>query len=188
MILQIPVTLCHCGKSIMNLQTQRLHLRPVRPNDAGELFVGRGDPEVMRYWDWPAQACVDEVRSIIQNHTAEIDGGRTHWWAVATTPRGPAIGEVDLSDIDLHHKRAEVGFLFRHAAWGQGYAREAMERVIRFGFDELGLERLSARFHAGNEASRRLLENLGFHHEGTLRGHVIRDGERRDCHLYGRAR
>ena len=57
---------------------------------------------------------------------------------------------------------------------------------MRYGFEELGLERLWARFHAGNEGSRRLLETLGFAHEGTLRGHVLRDGERRDCLLYGR--
>jgi len=171
----------------MNLQTQRLHLRPVRINDAAELFAGRGDPEVMKYWDWPAQESVDQVRTVIQNHLAEIASGRTQWWAVAMSPRGPAIGEVDLSEIDLHHKRAEVGFLFRRTVWGQGLAREAMERVMRYGFDELGLERLSARFHAGNEASRGLLEKLGFAYEGTLRGHVIRDSERRDCLLYGRS-
>jgi ribosomal-protein-alanine N-acetyltransferase len=172
----------------MNLQTQRLHLRPVRINDAVELFVGRGDPEVMKYWDWPAQESVDQVRSIIQNHLAEIESGQTQWWVVALSSRGPAIGEVDLSEIDLHHRRAEVGFLFRRAAWGQGLAREAMERVMRYGFEDLGLERLWARFHAGNNASRRLLEKLGFAYEGTLRGHVIRDGERRDCLLYGRLR
>ncbi len=170
----------------MNLQTQRLFLRPIRVQDAADIFVGRRDPEVMRYWDWPPQQTVDQVRSIIQNHMAEIDGGATLWWVVTKSPRGPAIGEVDLSDIDLHHKRAEVGFLFRRAAWGQGYAHEAMERVIRYAFDEFGLERLWARFHAGNEGSRRLLEKLGFVHEGTLRGHVLRDGERRDCPVYGR--
>lgn len=170
----------------MDLQTQRLFLRPIRLNDAPAIFEGRGDAEVMRYWDWPAQKSVDEVRRIIQNHFREIDSGATQWWVVAPSPRGAAIGECDLSEIDLHHKRAEVGFLFKRAAWGQGYAREAMERVIRHGFEELGLERLSARFHAGNEASKRLLEKLGFTYEGTLRGHVVRDGVRRDCIVYGR--
>jgi ribosomal-protein-alanine N-acetyltransferase len=170
----------------MNLQTPRLFLRPIRLNDAADIFVGRGDPQVMRYWDWPAQESVDQVRSIIQDHLREIDGGTTLWWVVTTTPRGPAIGEVDLSEIDLHHKRAEIGFLFRRAAWGQGYAREAAARVMRHAFDELGIERLWARFHAGNAGSQRLLEALGFAHEGTLRGHVLRDGERRDCPIYGR--
>ncbi len=172
----------------MNLQTPRLHLRPIQLHDAADLFAGRGDDEVMRYWDWPAQKCVDQVRGIIGNHFEEIGAGRVHWWVVATSPRGPAIGECDLSEIDLQHRRAEVGFLFRRDAWGHGYAQEAMARVMRFGFEELGLERLAARAHASNAASRRLLEKLGFVYEGTLRGHVLRDGERRDCVLYGRGR
>lgn len=169
----------------MNLQTSRLFLRPIQLHDAADIFVARGDAEAMRYWDWPAQTSVDAVRGIIANHFADMQSGAVQWWVAAPAPRAAAIGECDLSDIDLHHKRAEVGFLFRRDAWGQGYAREAMERVLRYGFEELGLERLTARFHAGNEASRTLLERLGFAHEGTLRGHVVRDGVRRDCLLYG---
>lgn len=169
----------------MNLQTPRLHLRPIRPGDAEDLLAARSDAEVMRYWDWPPQTSVDEVRAIIARHMDEIDNGATHWWAVALTPRGPAIGECDLSEIDPHHRRAEVGFLFRRAAWGQGYAHEAMARVLRYAFEDLGLERLWARFHVGNSGSQRLLEKLGFVHEGTQKGHVRRDGERRDCVLVG---
>jgi len=172
----------------MDLQTPRLFLRPIRPNDAADIFVARGDDAVMRHWDWPAQKSVEEVRAIIAGHFAQIESGATLWWVAALSPRGPAIGECDLSAIDPHHKRAEVGFLFRRDAWGKGYAREAMARVMRFGFDEMGLERLTARFHDGNEASRKLLERLGFTYEGTLRGHVLRDGARRDCVLYGRGR
>ena len=50
--------------------------------------------------------------------------------AVALSPDGPAIGECDLSEIDRHHARAEVGFLFARRYWGQGYAREAMEAAV----------------------------------------------------------
>jgi ribosomal-protein-alanine N-acetyltransferase len=169
----------------MNLQTQRLHLRPVRPTDAPDLLAARGDPEAMRWWDWPPQTSAEAIRAIIERHAEEIASGAVLWWAVALSPRGPAIGECDLSEIDHHHRRAEIGFLFRRSAWGQGYAHEAAARVIRHAFEDLALERLWARAHAGNTASRRLLERLGFAHEGTLKGHVLREGERRDCVLYG---
>jgi [ribosomal protein S5]-alanine N-acetyltransferase len=169
----------------MNLQTPRLFLRPVQAGDAEAIFVARSNPEVMRFWDWPPAQSADEVRDVIQAHLAEIESGATEWWVVARTPRGPAIGECDLSEIDRHHRRAEVGFLFQREAWGQGFAREAMTRVMRYGFEDLGLERLWARFHAGNDASRRLLEALGFAYEGMLKSHVLRDGARRDCVLYG---
>lgn len=172
----------------MILQTQRLTLRPIRVEDAAALYQARGDADVMRYWDWPEQADVEAVRRILAGHIPGPGNGATIWWVAALSPDGPAIGECDLSEIDRHHGRAEIGFLFARRHWGQGYAHEAMERVIAYAFDELGLERLWARFHAGNEASQRLLERLGFAYEGTLKRHILRDGERRDCLIYGRLR
>jgi [ribosomal protein S5]-alanine N-acetyltransferase len=169
----------------MNLETRRLFLRPVSVNDAPDLFVARGDAETMRYWDWPPAASAGDIAQVIREHFREIDGGETQWWAVAHTPRGPAIGECDLSEIDYAHCRAEIGFLFQRAQWGQGFAHEAMERVLRYAFEDLNLERLWARVHAGNDASVRLLARLGFAPEGLLRGHVLRDGARRDCLLFG---
>jgi ribosomal-protein-alanine N-acetyltransferase len=173
---------------ITNLQTNRLFLRPVAISDAPALFAARGDAEVMRYWDWPAQKDVAGVERIFAEHAPELGDETTKWWAVALSPDGPAIGECDLSEIDTHHGRAEVGFLFARAYWSNGYARKAMERVIAYGFDDLGLERLWARCHDGNEASKRLLEKLGFTYEGRLRGHIMRDCARRDCLIYGRLR
>jgi RimJ/RimL family protein N-acetyltransferase len=142
----------------------------------------------MRYWDWPAQESVEQVREVLAAHIPALCDGSTLWWVAALTPDGAAIGECDLSDIDRHNRRAEVGFLFAKAYWGQGYAGEALERVIAYGFNELGLERLWARIHDGNDASRRLLERLGFAYEGRLRAHIVRDGARRDCLIYGRLR
>lgn len=172
----------------MLLKTDRLTLRPIRVEDADALFEARGDGEVMRYWDWPAQGDVEAVREVFRAHIPELGNEQTLWWVAALAPDGPAIGECDLSEIDRHHGRAEVGFLFARRHWGKGYAKEAMEAVIAHGFETLGLERLWARFHAGNEASRRLLERLGFSYEGTLKSHVMRDGARRDCLIYGRLR
>jgi [ribosomal protein S5]-alanine N-acetyltransferase len=170
----------------MILQTSRLTLRPIEASDAAALFAIRGDPEAMRYWDWPAQENVEAVEEVLSSHIPELADGRTLWWAAALGPDGPVIGECDLSEIDRDHRRAEVGVLFARKYWGQGYAREAMERVIAYAFGELGLERLSARLHVGNDASKKLLERLGFTYDGMLRGHLIRDGIRRDCLIYGR--
>jgi RimJ/RimL family protein N-acetyltransferase len=172
----------------MILGTTRLCLRPIAVSDAPALFAGRGDPAVMRYWDWPEQDSVGSVRAVLEAHIPRPDDASMLWWVAALTPDGPAIGECDLSEIDRHNRRAEVGFLFARAHWGKGYAQEAMARIVAYAFEDLDLERLWARFHAGNEASRRLLERLGFAQEGTLRGHVVRDGARRDCEVYGRLR
>ena len=170
----------------MDLHTPRLILRPIAVHDADALFVARSDPQVMRYWDWPAQKSVEQIEEIFRLHVPGIDDGTILWWAVVLAPDGPAIGECDLSEIDPCHRRAELGFLFARAYWGQGYAAEATQAVIAYAFGALGLERLTARIHEGNHASVRLIERLNFRYEGIMRGYILRDGERRNCLIYGR--
>ena len=168
--------------------TPRLTLRPLAKRDVNAVFAMMSDSETMRFWDWPAFNDRDTVAEIVDAQRVDMASGNALYWAVALTPEGEAIGSCDLSDIDRHHARAEVGFLFNRSHWGNGYAREAMEAVAAFGFEDLNLQRLWARFHTGNAASQRLLERLGFSREGTLRQHIVRDGARRDCEIYGRMR
>ena len=167
------------------LHTDRLHLRPLAPRDAEGLFAIMSDPLAMRFWDWPHFREIQTVREIVDGQVQSMEKGLGQYWAACLAGTGQAIGTCDLSDIDHHNKRAEVGFAFNRSYWGNGYAYEAMVAVIGEAFGPLDLERLGARLHAANHASRRLLERLGFAYEGRLMGHVLRDGQRRDCLLYG---
>lgn len=170
------------------LTTPRLTLRPLALRDTDAMFTMLSDDETMRFWDWPAFRDREVVNDVVAAQLRDVDAGTAMYWAVALTPDGPAIGSCDLSDIDRHHKRAEVGFLFSRAYWGNGYAREAMQAIVDFATEDLRIARLWARFHTGNAASQRLLERLGFSREGTLRGHILRDSARRDCEIYARMR
>ena len=102
----------------------------------------------------------ETVDEVVRAQIADTEAGSALYWAVALEANGPAIGCCDLSEIDRHHGRAEVGFLFSRATWGHGYALEAMTAIVDCAFGDLDLVRLWARFHAGNERSRALLERL----------------------------
>jgi RimJ/RimL family protein N-acetyltransferase len=170
------------------LRTDRLNLRPLAPRDADTLYAIMSDAEAMRFWDWPPFRERETVREIVAGQMATMQAGNACYWAVCLKGADAAIGTCDLSDIDRHHGRAEVGFAFERSYWGNGYALEAMTAIAAHAYSAMGLERLWARLHAGNHASRRLLERLGFAYEARLVGHVLRDGARRDCLIYGRLR
>ena len=172
----------------MHLRSKRLYLRPLTTSDAASVFAIMKDPEAMRFWDWPAIRDFETTAEIVAAQIADMEAGRACYWAMALDPAEPAIGCCDLSELDYRHRRAELGFFLNRAQWGCGYAREAMMAVISHAWNDLRLERLWSRCHAGNERSRKLLETLGFVYEGLLRGHVLREGERRDCAIYGRLR
>ena len=166
------------------LETERLRLSPLAAEDAQYIFPLMGDAEVMAFWDMPEMDDPDLVVSIVEGQVDEMNQGRAVYWAMRELEGGQFIGVCDLSEIDRRHKRAEVGFMLGRDAWGQGYALEAMQAVLAYAAT-MGLRRLLARTHLGNRRSDSLLEKLGFEEEGMLRGHVLRDGERRDCRLFG---
>jgi [ribosomal protein S5]-alanine N-acetyltransferase len=64
----------------------------------------------------------------------------------------------------------EVGYAFGRAAWGRGYATEVATAVVRWGFEQLGLERIVAVASAGNTGSRRVMDKLGMRYEGARPG------------------
>jgi RimJ/RimL family protein N-acetyltransferase len=91
--------------------------------------------------------------------------------------------------IGLHvredHKRGEVGYWIGLPYWNQGYATEAAQRIVDFGFGQIGLNRIHAQHFASNPASGRVMQKIGMKHEGVLRQHFIRFDETRDAVCYG---
>jgi ribosomal-protein-alanine N-acetyltransferase len=166
------------------LETQRMRLTPLVAEDAGLIFPLMADAEVMAFWDVGEIDDPDVIARLVEGQVEEMADGRALYWTLRSLADGQFLGTCDLSEIDRRHKRAEVGFMLSRDAWGQGYASEAMQSVLSFAATQ-GLRRLLARTHLGNRRSEALLSKLGFAEEGMLRGHVLRDGERRDCHLFG---
>ena len=166
------------------LETERLRLSPLVEADTADIFPLMDDPEVMAFWDVPEVDDPDMVAAIVAAQVDDMKSGAAVHWAIRAISDGAFVGCCHLSEIDRRHKRAEVGFMLARGAWDQGYALEAMQALVSFAATS-GLRRLLARTHLGERRSEVLLESLGFKEEGLLRGHVLRDGERRDCQLFG---
>ena len=106
-------------------------------------------------------------------------------------PGSALLGTVALVNIDLEGRTAEVGYWVSASARGRGVASTATGALVDWGFS-LGLERIQAHVMAGNEASRRVMDSVGFVEEGVLRslpagscGHGV---DRIDIHVYSQIR
>jgi ribosomal-protein-alanine N-acetyltransferase len=166
------------------LETERLRLDPLRLDDAEVIFPVLGDPEVLSYWDAPEPDDPDVVAHVVGGQVEAMEAARAMHWAMRTLADRTFVGCFDLTEIDRRHRRAEVGFMLSRDAWGHGFGLEAMQTVIAYAASN-GLRKLAARTHLGNRRSEAVLEKLGFEEEGLLRGHIVEDGERRDCRLWG---
>lgn len=169
----------------LRFDTPRLVLRPFRHSDAADLFAVYSDPQVFRHipvGDWKH---IDEAHNRIARDIATMGDGGYIRLAVERREDARVLGEVLLFKFDLGSKRAELGYALAKSAWGKGYAGEALPPLVDYAFREMQLNRLDAVIDPRNVASARVLERLGFVHEGTQREHSIIRGETSDSGLYG---
>jgi len=89
-----------------------------------------------------------------------------------------------MSRLTTKHRCAELGFGIRRDLWGQGLATEAARLIVDFGFQALGLHRVTAGHHPDNRASARVLHRLGMTREGRLRESLLAYGRWRDSIIY----
>lgn len=92
--------------------------------------------------------------------------------------------------VGLHVERypwgyAEVGYMIHPDHWGQGYATDAVRCLVRYAFEERRMNKVGADVYEPNEASRRVLEKIGFEREGVRRNHAFVDGEHVGLYEYG---
>ena len=131
---------------------------------------------------------LDHALAWIGHQRKESVRGRATNFAIRLLPDSPLIGCAGLRDIDPEHLQAELGFWIGREWWGKGYASEAAAEVLRFGFEDLGLNRICAHHMARNPAAGRVLIHIGMQREGLLRERVRKWGVYEDVILYAMLR
>jgi RimJ/RimL family protein N-acetyltransferase len=166
--------------------TPHLILRPLAPSDAEALLAYRHLPQVTIYQTWAPES-LDEAQTFIEKY-AFSNAALGKWGQLAITlkPELALVGDCGFQLFEA--EQAEIGITLAPQHQGQGYAIEALGALLGYLFSELSLHRIVARTDPANHASMRLLERLGFRHEGlTLQSIKIR-GEWKDDALFGMLR
>ena len=145
-----------------DLETDRLHLRPVAARDAEALGILWNNPEVGRFlWDG-APVAREQTESEIERSRASFAERGFGQWLVSARERESALGFCGLRLSD-EPADAEVLYGIDPLQWRLGLATEAASAVLRYGFETVGLERIVASADAPNAASFRVMEKLGMH-------------------------
>ena len=163
--------------SRLALTTERLVLRAYRAADWRALHRFNAKPAFIRYLPIEPQTPAT-TKAYIQDCLA--DGARVprrrFMLAVALGDTDTVIGGVRIEIMSIANRTAALGYSIDPAHWGHGFATEAARRLLAFGFDDLGLNRIEATGHPDNPASIRVLRKLGMRREGYLRQHLrVRD-------------
>ena len=143
----------------MIIETERLILRPGCEDDAEELYMYASDPDVGPPAGWPAHTSADNSREIIRTVLSAPDT-----FAVCLKENGKPIGSIGFHRNDLaeHDDEYELGYWIGKPFWGQGLIPEASREMLRYAFEDLGMNRIWCGYYDGNEKSRRVQQKLGF--------------------------
>ena len=163
------------------LETTRLRLRPYSENDIAELLPLIGTREVAATTLRIAHPYTEQDARDFLVLAQEPD---KIWLAITLRSDGRQIGGVGLR-VDEQHQHAELGYWLGVPYWGQGYATEAGQEMLRSGFEDLGLHRIFASHFGHNPASGRVLRKLGMRYEGCQREHLRKWNQFVDSELYG---
>ena len=171
-------------KAQPEIETERLLLRPFRLTDAPDIMRLAGDRDVaLNTLEIPHPYEAGMAEEWIATHQKGYIEDKIANFAVVIKSEGTLIGAVGL-EIERRHKRAILGYWIGKPYWGNGYATEAAGAVVRFGFEELGLNRISAGHFRRNPASGRVMQKIGMKHEGLKRKDLIKWGEFQDSEEY----
>jgi RimJ/RimL family protein N-acetyltransferase len=167
------------------LDTPRLQLRPLERSDTLAIQRSAGNREIADSMiSLPHPYPADEAECYFARHQAERKAGRAVAFIIEHKAEGWFCGLVEVRAIDRQHSLGELSFWLAVEAWGQGYMTEAVREVVRYGFEDLGLNRLYAYHMVRNPASGRVLEKNGFKQEGLLRQRVRKWGKFEDVALW----
>ncbi|HEY6572535.1 MAG TPA: GNAT family N-acetyltransferase [Candidatus Eisenbacteria bacterium] len=165
------------------LETTRLYLRRLLPEDLDSLYALYRDPVIRRYFPdgtLTREETKEELEWFLQGHPEHPELGL---WATIHRESGRFIGRCGLLPWTIEGAyEVEVAYLLDREFWGQGLATEAAAAIIDYGFGPLGLTRLISLIDPENEASARVARRVGM----TLEREVADQFGR--SHLYSIAR
>jgi RimJ/RimL family protein N-acetyltransferase len=155
-------------------------LRPWRDSDLKPLVSACQDPEIPRWTRVPADYGEADGRRYLQQRYDMAFAGLAAAFAIVRAPDGELLGSISLMSIAWEHQRAEVGYWLAREARGEGHASRAVQLICAWGFQALGLERISLLASTENGASQRVAERAGFEREAILRSYMPHATERHD--------
>ncbi|MCO4291658.1 GNAT family N-acetyltransferase [Solitalea sp. MAHUQ-68] len=150
----------------MLFETNRLVLREFTPDDAKGLFDLNLAPEVQKFTgDLPFNS-VDEARSFINAYTHYQDYGFGRW-AVLSKDNNEFIGWCGLKYIPEYND-IDLGYRILKKFWGQGMATEASKGCLKYGFQQLKMNKIVGRSHVENLASIKVMAKTGMWFEKAM--------------------
>lgn len=147
----------------------RIFIRQLKKSDAPDVAQYANDTAIVKYTTLPFPYNEENALEFIAHTHTKMRNKESFELGIELLDTKQIIGTIGLMKMDHTNKNAELGYWLGKPYWDQKLMKEAVQLMLTFGFDSLGLERIYARVMIPNTRSIKLLEKCGFVYEGTLR-------------------
>lgn len=166
------------------IETERLLLRRFTEEDAESVLRNwASDPEVQNNYGQLTYITLRQVKDLLDVYISAYKND-AYRWAIIETKSGECIGQVAFFLVDSNNHFGEIEYCIGRDYQRRGYATEATQAMIRFGFEKVKFHRIQICRREINLASKGVIENCGFNYEGTLRDYFFRGGKYEDRMYY----
>lgn len=152
------------------IETERLILRKFKHSDAEDMYANwASDDDVTRHITWKTHSSIEQTKDVVAEYVLNSDKENYYHWCIVLKETNEAVGSIGafrmFDDLSLF----EVGYCIGKGFWNKGITTEAMNSIIKFFFEEVGVNRIEARHDTKNPASGIVMKKAGMQFEGILR-------------------
>ena len=153
------------------LETERLILRRFELEDAEVMYSAwANDDDVTKYLTWDSHEDLEESKKVIGEWIENYDKPDFYEWVIVLKETQKPIGSI--GTIYVNDENAfDIGYCLGKSYWGRGYMPEALEEVVRFFIEEVGVEKVIAKHHLDNSKSGRVMKKVGMAFDGEALCH-----------------
>jgi len=165
------------------LKGEKVHLRPLEPEDMKDFFYSLNNPEAVGEFDAFGITEWSEVEKLFK------ESKDAHEFTILIIEENMEKSKIGLAVHYLSHpimRNIEIGFqIWNPKERSKGYATEAVKLLVEYLFLTKNIQRIQATTHVSNKPAQRVLEKCGFTREGQLREALFTNGEFHDFYIYG---
>ncbi|GHV11112.1 hypothetical protein FACS1894219_01730 [Clostridia bacterium] len=157
-------------KGTVTLETERLILRRFTPGDAEAMFRNwASDPEVTKYLMWQPHPDVIVTEHILNEWIPQYEKPDYYHWTIVPRDLGEPAGTIAAVRQSDDDRMVHIGYCIGKTWWRRGYMTEALTEIVRFFFEEVGVNRVESRHDPRNPNSGKVMQKAGMRYEGTSR-------------------
>jgi ribosomal-protein-alanine N-acetyltransferase len=157
-------------KGTVALETERLFLRRFMLDDADAMFRNwASDDEVTKFLTWPTHTDVSVSKAVISSWLELYEKPEHYSWAIVLKEIGDPIGSIAAVELREDIEMVHIGYCIGRKWWHKGYTPEALIRLVKFFFEEVGVNRIESRHDPRNPNSGKVMRKAGLQFEGVMR-------------------